>query len=198
MRSYKLFFLTLALLLAGMLGRGTVYLTDGINKGQETDQKQITDQKKINEEKAVPALAKPLELVLNRTYLCGAKVEERVRADNQTIEQLLSKYIGWEIVSVEADTVVLSRQENDISPECKRNGYFGLSPDGMLTLFNGLPGEQKVIQTFYQINTARMEASLPKEELELLRKGIRVHDLAEYNSILSTYGEYQDHDGKRE
>lgn len=192
MRSYKLVFLTLALLAAGMLGRSSTYLTDAI--------KGLPSQEKLGqtEEKAVPVMGKPLEVVLNRTYLCGTKDEERVRVEAQTIEQLLSKYIGWEIVSVGADSVVLEKEENDISPECKEKGYFGLSPDNMLTLFNGLPGEQKVIQTFYQINTARLEASLPKEELDLLKKGIRVHDLAEYNSILSTYGEYQNHDEKQE
>ena len=193
MRSYKLFFLTLALLAAGMLGRGTTYLTDAL-KDQSIQEKMLGQA----EEKAVAAMGKPLEVVLKRTYLCGTKDEERVRVEPQTSEQLLSKYIGWEIVSVGADSVVLEKEENDISPVCKAKGYFGLSPDNMLTLFNGLPGEQKIIQTFYQINTARLEASLPKKELDLLKKGIRVHDLAEYNSILSTYGEFQNHEEKRD
>ncbi|MGD8188848.1 BofC C-terminal domain-containing protein [Brevibacillus ginsengisoli] len=189
MRSYKLIFLTLALLAVGLLGKGTTFLTDAI-KGLPNQEKLL----KQAEEKAVAVMGKPLELVLKRTYLCGPKDEERVRVEPQTIEQLLSKYIGWEIASVGADSVVLKKAENDLSPLCKSNGHFGLSQGNVLTLFNGLPGEQKVIQTFYQINTARLEAGLPKNELDLLKKGIRVHDLAEYNSILSTYSEFQNHE----
>lgn len=187
MRRYKLFFLTLILLIGGVLGGGIVNIQQ---KLQSTNQ--------LEEEKAMPVMAKSFELILRRTYLCGTMNEEKIQAARLTIDELLAKYIGWEIVSTEGEQIVLARHENDISPECKKNGYFGLTPDGMLTLFNGLPGEQKVIQTFYQINTARMEASLPKEELDLLRNGIRVHDLAEYNSILSTYGEFQSEDEKKE
>ncbi|MBO8163849.1 MAG: BofC C-terminal domain-containing protein [Brevibacillus sp.] len=140
---------------------------------------------------AQPVLAKPVEVVLNRTYLCGVKTEEKRQLSGTSIEQVLADHTGWEIVSVTPDQVVLHKAENDIAPSCKENGYFGLSEDGMLTLFNGLPSEKKVVQTFYQINTERMEASLSSEEVELLKKGIRVRDLAEYNSILSTYGQFQ-------
>ncbi|NGQ94277.1 BofC protein [Brevibacillus sp. SYP-B805] len=140
---------------------------------------------------AVEAMAKPDELVLARTYLCGVKDEEHIRLTNEPLEQVLSKYKGWEIISSEQGKLILLKRENDIAPACKANGYFGLSADGVLTLFNGVPGEQKVIQTFYQIDTAKMEAALPKEEVELLKKGIRVRDLSEYNSVLSTFSEFQ-------
>lgn len=139
---------------------------------------------------AVETVSKPHELVLARTYLCGVRDEERIML-TQPLEQMLGAYNGWEIIAVEQGKVFLQKRENDIAPICKENGYFGLSRDGFLTLFNGVPGEQKVIQTFYQINTEKMEAALPNEEVELLRKGIRVHDLSEYNSVLSTYSEFQ-------
>jgi forespore regulator of the sigma-K checkpoint len=141
-------------------------------------------------EVALEAMGKPYELVLARTYLCGVKDEERRPLSRDQLSQELNKYRGWEVVSADAAKLILHKRENDIAPSCKANGYFGLSKDGFLTLFNGLPSEQNVIQTFYQINTAKMEASLSKEEVESLRKGIRVRDLAEYNSVLSTYGEF--------
>lgn len=140
---------------------------------------------------AVEAMARPYELVLAHTYLCGLKDEVRKELKDVSLEQALTQYSGWEIISAQKGKLILLKRENDIAPACKANGYFGLSADGMLTLFNGLPAEQDVIQTFYQINTKRMEARLPKEEIELLHKGIRVRDLAEYNSVLSTYGEFQ-------
>ncbi|UFJ39029.1 intercompartmental signaling factor BofC [Brevibacillus humidisoli] len=176
-------------------------LTSGLIYAKLYDQRVAEQEQKANSQAAAvqaengdqaePALANPLELVLRRTYLCGVKTEEQKELTGETMEQVLAKHRGWEIVSVASEQVILHKMENDIAPSCKENGYFGLSEDGVLTLFNGLPSEQKVIQTFYPINTERMEVSLPKEEVELLKQGIRVRDLAEYNSILSTYGDFQ-------
>ena len=136
------------------------------------------------------AQAGPLQLSLQRTYLCGGKTEEEIQTE-QTMEQVLAEHSGWEIVSVEADRLVLHKAVNDIAPSCKENGYFGLSAEGILTLFNGLPSEQKVVQTFYPLDMEKMENSLPKAEVDLLKQGIRVRDLAEYNSVLSTYDDFQ-------
>jgi forespore regulator of the sigma-K checkpoint len=111
---------------------------------------------------------------------------------HESFEKALSAYKGWEIIASEEGKLILLKRENDIAPSCKENGYFGLSQDGVLTLFNGVPGEKQVIQSFYQINRAKMEASLPAEEIALLQNGIRVRDLSEYNSVLSTYSEFQE------
>lgn len=131
------------------------------------------------------------ELVLARSYLCGVRDEERKPVAISHLADAMADYKGWEIVTADTSKMILMRREQDISPECKENGHFGLSADGMLTLFHGVPADQEVVQTFYRINTAKMEANLPKEEVDSLRRGIRVRDLAEYNSVLSTYGEFQ-------
>jgi forespore regulator of the sigma-K checkpoint len=141
---------------------------------------------------AMEVSAQPYELVLARTYLCGVKDEEHKPVSRDKLAQMMTEYNGWEIISADETKLILLKRENDIAPSCKANGYFGLSGEGVLTLFNGLPAEQNVVQTFYQINTAKMEASLPKEEVESLKKGIRVRDLAEYHSVLSTYEEFQE------
>jgi forespore regulator of the sigma-K checkpoint len=180
MKRHWLFFLACAVLLPAVLAGGTYFVADTMKRQADNAG-----------DPAIEAMAQPHELVLARTYLCGLKDEERKPLKGESLEQVLSAYTGWEIISAEAGKLILQKRENDISPTCKANGYFGLSPDGVLTLFNGLPAEQDVIQTFYQINTKRMEAGLPKEDIELLQKGIRVRDLAEYNSVLSTYGEFQ-------
>jgi len=141
--------------------------------------------------RSMQAMGNSYEFVLTRSYLCGVRDEERKPVSRNHIADSMADYQGWEIVAADAAKVILMKREHDISPECKENGHFGLSADGMLTLFHGLPADQEVVQTFYRINTAKMEASLPKEEVESLKRGIRVHDLAEYNSVLSTYGEFQ-------
>lgn len=180
MKRHWLFFWTGAVLLPAALAGGAYFVADTISSQADSAKDQ-----------AIEAMANPHELVLSRTYLCGIEDEQRIPLKGESLEQVLSAYSGWEIISAEAGRLMLQKRENDIAPTCKANGYFGLSKDGVLTLFNGLPAEQEVIQTFYQINTQRMEASLPKEDVELLHQGIRVRDLAEYNSVLSTYGEFQ-------
>ena len=136
-------------------------------------------------------VGKPFTLVLTRSYLCGVRDEEHKPVAAHLLPDAMAEYKGWEIVSGDASKLILLKREHDLSPACKENGHFGLSEDGILTLFHGLPQEQEVIQTFYRINTAKMEASMSKEEVENLKRGIRVHDLAEYHSVLSTYGEFQ-------
>ncbi|WP_139490301.1 BofC C-terminal domain-containing protein [Brevibacillus dissolubilis] len=190
-KRHWLFFFTWTVLLIGVIGGGTWYLNHTIKELQHTGETTISAKNQDNG-KAVPVDSNSRKLVLSRTYLCGMKDEEQKMISDVSLEQLLKTYIGWEIAALEADKVVLHRRENDIAPACKEHGYFGLSPDGMLTLFNGVPSDRNVIQTFYQINTSRMQVSLPKEEIEQLKKGIRIRDLAEYNSVLSTYGEFQE------
>lgn len=139
----------------------------------------------------VEVVGKPYKLVLARTYLCGVRDEEHKPTSINHLADAMVDYKGWEIVSADSTKMILMKREQDISPTCKENGHFGISADGMLTLFHGVPAEHEVVQTFYRINTVKMEASLSKEEVENLKRGIRVRDLAEYNSILSTYGEFQ-------
>lgn len=141
--------------------------------------------------KTVEVMGKPYELVLARSYLCGVKDEEHRPVAPGHLADMMVEYRGWEIVSADQSKMILLKREQDIAPACKENGHFGLSADGMLTLFHGVPMQQDVVQTFYRIDTQKMEATLSKEEVENLKRGIRVRDLAEYNSVLSTYGEFQ-------
>ncbi|MED1783641.1 BofC C-terminal domain-containing protein [Brevibacillus fortis] len=131
------------------------------------------------------------ELVLARHYLCGVREEEQVSVRTNQLADIMGNYNGWEIVRAEPIKMTLMKREQDIAPACKENGHIGIAADGMLALFHGLPAEKDVVQTFYRIDTAKMEASLPKEEWENLKRGIRIRNLAEYNSVVSTYGEFQ-------
>ena len=59
-----------------------------------------------------------------------------------------------------------------------------------LSLFEGLPKQNKMIRTFYQIDIEHLESSLPHETVRQLYEGIQVRDLDEYNSVLSTFSPY--------
>lgn len=133
-----------------------------------------------------------VNLTLQKTYVCGTEVEEKVTKMVPSMDQIYMDYQDWELVSQQENHFVFKKFVHDLAPVCREKGYFGLTEDGILTLFEGPPKEEKVIQTFFQIDTQKMESSLPQNDLALLKEGIRIHDLAEYNSILSTYGEYAD------
>ena len=140
-----------------------------------------------------PAIApQEVKLTLQKAYICGVEEEEKQTKLVTSKEQIRKNYPDWQIVSTEGNLYTLKKNVQDLAPICKEKGYFGLSKTGVLTLFEGPPQEEKVIQTFFQINTKKLRSSLPPHELELLNQGIRIKDLAEYNSILSTYGEFVD------
>lgn len=70
------------------------------------------------------------------------------------------------------------------------NIYFGVDNQSILTLFEGLPYKGKVIRSFFQLDIEHMKSSLPPQAVRQLYDGIRVSDLAEYNSVLSTYSDF--------
>ncbi|RXT14742.1 BofC C-terminal domain-containing protein [Ammoniphilus sp. CFH 90114] len=170
------------------------FITGGVWVSINTieQQKRVLNTEPSQDIEAVQALARQeVELVLKKTYLCGTETEEKLTKFVPSVDQVLSDYQDWELVSNQGNQFVFKKLVQDIGPSCQENGYFGLSEEGILTLFEGPPQEQKVIQTFFHIDTEKLESSLPSD-LVLLKEGIRIHDLAEYNSILSTYGEYSD------
>jgi forespore regulator of the sigma-K checkpoint len=70
--------------------------------------------------------------------------------------------------------------------------YIGLDADGNLALFDGKPDRSKpdrnkVLQTFFQIDIEYLESSLPKQSVDRLYEGIRIHNYAQYNEVLSTF-----------
>lgn len=146
----------------------------------------------IESSKGREASRQAVDVLLQRTYLCGKTEEETRREFVSSSKELTERYSGWTLVSNEQNKYTFRQDVDALAPGCEGRAYFGISEHGDLTLFDGLPKEGKVMQTFFQIDTKKLEATLPKEELALLRKGIRVHDKAEYHSILSTYEEFAD------
>ncbi|BAU27019.1 forespore regulator of the sigma-K checkpoint [Aneurinibacillus soli] len=131
-----------------------------------------------------------VDVLLQRTYLCGKMEEETRREFVSSAQELTERYSGWTLVSNEQNKYTFRQNVDALAPGCGERAYFGINTNGDLTLFDGLPKDGKVMQTFFQIDTKKLEATLPTEELTLLRQGIRVNDEAEYHSILSTYEEF--------
>jgi forespore regulator of the sigma-K checkpoint len=130
------------------------------------------------------------EAVLLKTYVCGEERQQLGRLKPEGVQKLHAEHPGWTVRLAEDGTVVFTQSIDDLSPACKQTAFFGIDENGNLTLFDGVPGKDNVIRTFFQLNIRHLESSLPRDTLNQLHSGIRVRDLAEYNSVLSTFSEY--------
>jgi len=83
-------------------------------------------------------------------------------------------------------TMVFRKQMDDISPLLKANGYFGITEDGVLTIFNGRPDRSRIIQSFFQIDVRKLES---KKQEELIQ-GIPIKTKDRYVEVLETFKPY--------
>ncbi|TMW73980.1 BofC C-terminal domain-containing protein [Alteribacter natronophilus] len=127
-----------------------------------------------------------VDVVLQRVYLDGEVSEEIVEEVIWSMEDFWSYYDEWQLIDHDYDQVIFRQDVNDISPLLKLNGYFGLSPDGMLNIYNGKPEDNEVIQSFWQINTKELKSHAHTE----LKKGIPVFSRDQYLDVLQIYEKY--------
>lgn len=132
------------------------------------------------------------EAYVKKAYVCG---EEFHRIGMMSSTDILDYYRDHPSLTVSLDEgskVYFTELVDDLSPQCKNNAYFGLDMKGNLSLFEGVPGSggESVIRTFFQLNIEHLESSLPRETVKQLYHGIRVKDLDDYNSVLSTLSDY--------
>lgn len=130
-----------------------------------------------------------LEVVLQRHYVCGEMLEERMMSP-LSVESVRQQFADWDVAEQTETRLVLTKQVDDLAPQCKANGFFGITDEGLMTLFYGPPEEGNVIRTFYQLDVERLETSLPQQVAQQLRDGIRVTTVQEFHSVLSTYAEF--------
>jgi forespore regulator of the sigma-K checkpoint len=140
--------------------------------------------------------AQKKEAEIRKTYVCGEETEQLGLLSPDEIVQLHAEHPQW-TVTLQQEKVVFNEQIEDLSQACKDNAYIGLDKNGSLSLFDGLPREEKVLRTFFQLNMGYLESSLPRETVNQLKEGIRVSDLSEYNSVLSTFSDFAVEDSEK-
>lgn len=127
-----------------------------------------------------------VKIILQRVFLDGEMSEERVLETIWSMEDFWAKYDDWQLVDMEQNKAVFRQDIDDISPLLKTNGYFGLSDEGVLTIFNGRPGGANIIQSFFQIDLGRLE-SFKRDQL---KKGIPIKTKQCYEEVLETFKPY--------
>lgn len=138
--------------------------------------------------KPVNDINEPIEItiVLQRAYLDGEMSEEKVQERIFAMEDFWAKYEEWQLIDMEQGKAVFRQEVDDISPLLKANGYFGLTSDGVLTIFNGRPDADNIIQSFFQIDLGRLE-SIKRDQLQ---KGIPIKNKHCYEEVLETFTPY--------
>lgn len=126
---------------------------------------------------------KKLEVVLKRIYLDGEVSEEYVEETVWSMEDFWSKYDKWQLVDMTSKELTFKQEVDDISPLLKANGYFGITDDGILTIYNGKPQKENIIQSFFQLDLKKLES----KQQENLQKGIPIKSKDRYVRVLETF-----------
>jgi forespore regulator of the sigma-K checkpoint len=175
------------------IGYATGSLSGSDHSPTQATMAQLTpeDDERLKEAEAtLKRITDTRESYLLKSYVCG---EEKSTLGQQTSEQLLSmqmKNPNWLLSVSPNGEVTFTENIDDLSPACKEKAVFGIDGSSNLSLFNGTPAKDNVIRTFFQLNIKHLESSLPPDTVEKLREGIRISDMEEYNSVLSTFSDY--------
>ncbi len=138
---------------------------------------------KLDTQKTEPLHVK---IVLERIYLDGEISEEVVQEKIYSMENFWAKYDQWQLKKMTKKEIYFTKQVDDISPLLKANGYFGITENGVLTIFNGKPGKFNIIHSFFQIDVNKLESRKQQELIE----GIPIKTKDRYVQVLETFKLY--------
>lgn len=130
------------------------------------------------------------EVVHRVQYVCGQQDVSLGKKNTAEIIRLLLDSPDWEASMNGERSVILTEQRNEMLDTCKENTYIGIDADGNLVLYEGKPKSERAVRTFFQLDVKSMESSLPPQVLKQLKDGIKISDIDEYNSVISTFSDY--------
>ncbi|GIP39218.1 hypothetical protein J31TS4_24980 [Paenibacillus sp. J31TS4] len=125
-----------------------------------------------------------------KRYVCGEELAELGRMDAEQAEAYQREHPGTVLMLGDKGELYFVEDIEDLSEQCKETAYFGIDRNSNLSLFDGLPAREQVIRTFFQLNVEHLKSSLPSETINQLYSGIRVSDIEEYNSVISTFSDF--------
>jgi len=177
----------LLLAIGGYVGYGVISPDEASDKFALS----VFNHRGIDEHPQTPSeITKDAIVTLQRKFVCGSEEEMLGIMTPEQITSLAAANPDWEFTFTEEQSVMFTEHVDDLSESCKLNSYFGLDKLGNLTLYDGPPKEERVVRTFFQLDIEHLESALPATVVKQLREGIRVTDIAEYNSVLSTFSDY--------
>ncbi|GGC92756.1 hypothetical protein GCM10007216_24390 [Thalassobacillus devorans] len=157
-------------------------MDDRPSNGEEDEAKE-----NYMEESVSLVASQPLEVkvTMEKQYLDGViEVEEKIETI-WAMEDFWANYDGWTLMHQGEGFVDFYKQIDDLSPEVKANGYFGIDLNDQLMIFLGKPAEGKVIESFFPIPVDTLESNRRKE----LEQGIKIQDKNHFNEVIETYAD---------
>lgn len=127
-----------------------------------------------------------INVTLKRIYLDGEISEETVKETIWAMEDFWAKYESWQLIDMNEKQLIFEKVVDDISPLLKLNGFFGVSEDGTLSIFNGSPEHEDIIQSFFQIDIQKLEG----KKRQQLKQGIPVKSKEIFAEVLETMKRY--------
>lgn len=159
---------------------------------QYYQQSEASDESVDNSEfwKALNRLKQKNEVTVRQIYICGEEEQALGKLSQDEIYNLMNEHPTWKGEFAGTGQILFEETISDLSPTCKQQAYMSLDKEGNLSLFDGPPREEKVLKTFFQLDINSMESSLPDGAVKHLYDGIRIQDIDEYNSVISTFSDY--------
>ncbi|WP_194841409.1 BofC C-terminal domain-containing protein [Salinibacillus xinjiangensis] len=157
-------------------------------EGQQNNNEEAVNDGITEEEDRKTWEQEPLELevVLERKYLDG-RIDEEVKTETiWSLHDFWSGYKSWKLMKQEEGRVVFRKEIEELSPAVKENGYFGLTEDNVLSIFNGRPENNEVIKAYYEIDVGKLKSYRVDE----LKSGIKIEKKSTFQDVMETYKEY--------
>ncbi|KAB8134749.1 regulator [Gracilibacillus oryzae] len=126
-----------------------------------------------------------IDVMLEKEYIDGQIDVTKVKETITSMEDFWAYYEDWQLMEQKQGFIRFRKEVNDISPYVKTYGYFGIR-DGILTIFEGVPVNEAVINSFFHIDTKELESHLLKD----LMNGIKIDTKEDYERVLETYRNY--------
>lgn len=132
------------------------------------------------------SIEKGITIILHKVYINGEVIEEIYINQHKTLEQVKREFKDWNVIEENDDEIILMKKINDLSPTLKSKGYIGINEKGMLNLYIGIPQGNNIIESFFQIDTNKLEVNKQKQ----LERGIKITTKKRYDYILNSLREY--------
>ncbi|RBW70417.1 intercompartmental signaling factor BofC [Bacillus taeanensis] len=130
---------------------------------------------------------KTINVHLRTAYLDGEIIEEVVQETIWAMEDFWASYDDWQLIDQNEEQVIFQKEVPSISPLSKANGYFGISSENILTMYDGKPSGKREIKKFFQLDLKKLEANYE----EALSKGIDIKSTDHYQDVLNKMSNYE-------
>ena len=124
------------------------------------------------------------EIVFERYYnRCGHNDIKKQFADKEDVnkneEEIKNKYNDWVLRSFSPDMIELYKEENKM---CE-NHFIVKEKDGVIVVYTVDDEGKETLKETTEISTKY----LPKEDIELLQRGIKANSISDLQNVLSDY-----------